>query len=211
MPRAADPAVRERILAAATDVLAAEGPRALSTRRLAAEAGTSTMAVYTYFGGMDELRRELRRDGFAQLCAALDALPATDDPVADLAAAVGTYVALGAAHPARYRALLVDLPPEHDEGAGAGVHERFAALIDRCAGAGRLPHHEPGLTAMWAAQVWLAAHGVVHLTQSRLLPAEPVGHLLADMLQRLLVGFGDRPERARASVTRGLGNQAEPA
>ena len=131
--------------------------------------------------------------------------------MADLAAAVATYVALGAAHPARYRVLLVDLPPRHDERAGAGVHERFAALIDRCAAAGRFSRHEPGITAMWAGEVWLAAHGIVHLTQVGLLPEEPRRHLLADMLQRLAIGFGDRPERAAASVGSGVAATATPA
>jgi AcrR family transcriptional regulator len=37
------------------------GPAALTTRRLAAEAGTSTMAIYTHFGSMSELIREIAK------------------------------------------------------------------------------------------------------------------------------------------------------
>ena len=42
-------------------------------RRIAGEVGTSTMAVYTYFAGMEELRREVAREGFRRLAAYLDA------------------------------------------------------------------------------------------------------------------------------------------
>ncbi|KRF20619.1 hypothetical protein ASG90_18805 [Nocardioides sp. Soil797] len=206
MPRAADPAVREKLLSVAAHVLAVDGPRALSTRRLAAEAGTSTMSVYTYFGGMDQLRRELRRDGFARLCVALDDVPSTPDPVADLAAAVLTYVTVGVDNPAVYRALFVDSPPERDDDAGAGVHDRLTDLVRRCAEAGRFDLGEPALASMWAAEVWLTAHGAVHLTQAGLLAAEPIRFLATDMLYRLLVGYGDRPERARASIDEAAGS-----
>ncbi len=204
MPRPADPAVREKLLAMAAEVLATDGPKALTTRRLATEAGTSTMAVYTYFGSMDELRRELRRDGFAYVCTAIDAVPRTDDAVADLATVVDAYVALGADNPAWYRALFIDLPPEHDDHLGVGVHQRLVALLDRCVDTGRFSRPEPAGGHLWAAEVWLAAHGVVHLTQSRLLPAEALNHLQGDMLFRLCVGFGDRPELARASIDSSL-------
>ena len=41
------------------------------------------MAVYTNFGGMDELLLQVWRDGFARFGAALDGPPTTDDPMAD--------------------------------------------------------------------------------------------------------------------------------
>ncbi|MEU4325462.1 hypothetical protein [Nonomuraea dietziae] len=47
----------------------------MTARRLAGEAGTSTMAVYTYFGGMEEVRGAVRQEGFARLAADLDATP----------------------------------------------------------------------------------------------------------------------------------------
>ena len=47
-----DPHLRERIINTAAQLLATEG--AVSARRLARELGTSTIVVYTHFGGMDE-------------------------------------------------------------------------------------------------------------------------------------------------------------
>lgn len=204
MPRAQDPAVRENLLVTAAEILATEGATALTSRRLAAAAGTSTMALYTYFGSMDQLRRDLRRDGFTHLCHAIDKVPTTDDAVTDLAAAAATYVRLGSDNPAWYRALFADLPPESDAGSGVGVHERLGALVERCVVAGRFPRPDETTTTMWAAEIWLVAHGVVNLSQSQLLPAEPTRFLLGDMLFRLVVGFGDRPDLAKVSIDRAL-------
>ncbi|MGH8570384.1 MAG: helix-turn-helix domain-containing protein, partial [Gammaproteobacteria bacterium] len=63
-PRAADERVRLALIEAAARVLARDGPDALTTRRLASEVGTSTMALYTHFGGMDDLRRAVRLEWF---------------------------------------------------------------------------------------------------------------------------------------------------
>lgn len=200
MPRAADPAVRAKLFSVAARVLATDGPKALTTRRLAAEVGTSTMSVYTHFGSMDQLRRELRRDGFDRICAAIDTVSATHDPVADLATAVLTYVTVGIENPAVYRSLFADAPPERDDDAGAGVYDRLLGLVGRCVDAGRFDPAEPTLASVWAAEAWLTGHGVVNLAHAGLLPAEPIRFLATDMLYRLMIGYGDRPESARASI-----------
>jgi len=64
-PKIADPAVRTALLENAARLIATEGTTGLTLRRLAEETGTSTMAVYTHFGGMQSLRDEVRREGFA--------------------------------------------------------------------------------------------------------------------------------------------------
>src|SRR5919112_597937 len=98
-PKALDPNVRAKLLDAAARLLAEEGPSALSTRRLATEVGTSTMAVYTYFSGMDELRHALRKEGFDRFGRFLEEVRETDDPVADLAAQGGAYFANAITNP----------------------------------------------------------------------------------------------------------------
>jgi AcrR family transcriptional regulator len=84
-PRKADPANRAVLIDIAARLLSEEGPSALSTRRLAAEAGTSTMAVYTHLGSMSELVREIARDGFARLERMFKLIEPTGDPVSDMA------------------------------------------------------------------------------------------------------------------------------
>ncbi len=75
--------VREEMLHAAVGLLDEHGPDALQTRKVAGAAGTSTMAVYTHFGGMRGLIAEMAEEGLRQFDAALT-VPQTDDPVADL-------------------------------------------------------------------------------------------------------------------------------
>ena len=69
-PRSADPQLREKIINTAARLLATEG--SVSARRLARELGTSTMVVYTHFGGMDELSRQVMRRGFGDFGTELD-------------------------------------------------------------------------------------------------------------------------------------------
>lgn len=157
-PRAADPSVRGALVAAAAEIVAAEGPRALTTRRLATEVGTSTMAVYTYFGSMDEVRRAVRQDGFARLGADLDAVVRTVDPVADLAAAAAAYFANGLARPELYRAMFVDRPPEGGGlDPGAAIFSRLADGVGRCVDAGRFSAvgsaPTPAPSTGWAAEI----------------------------------------------------------
>ncbi len=76
---------------AAADLLASEGPEALTVRRIAATAGCSTMGLYSRFGGKDGVVERLWLDGFSRLRAAVEALPVTDDPLDDLEQIGVTY------------------------------------------------------------------------------------------------------------------------
>ena len=92
--------VRRRLVEAAADLLSEEGPAALSARRLAREAGTSTMAVYTHFGGMPALVRAVVAEGFARLYDRVAEVEPSDDPLADLIAAGVGLPRLRAGRPA---------------------------------------------------------------------------------------------------------------
>lgn len=203
-PRPADPAIRIALIEAAARILAADGPSALSTRRLAAEVGTSTMAVYTHFGGMDELHRAVRDEGFARLAARLDDVPGTDDPVADLAAGGLAYFMTGLADPELYRAMFTELPPAGDD-AGAVIFRRLAEAVSRCVDAGRFDAAEASLIQAWAGELWITRHGMVTLALTGLLPERQVRLLLTDMTYRLAVGYGDDRAAARHSVEAGAG------
>ena len=61
------PEVRRRLLEEAARILGEEGPSAPSARRLASDAGTSTMAVDTHFGAMSALVDEVATEGFRRL------------------------------------------------------------------------------------------------------------------------------------------------
>lgn len=69
-PRTAETA--QRVLEAAVRVLGTQGGGALSVRAVAAEAGCSTMAVYTYFDGKAGLLDAIITAGFEGLDAAVE-------------------------------------------------------------------------------------------------------------------------------------------
>ena len=86
-PNKHDAATREALLDAAEALLAASGPDAVSVRAVADEIGVSTRAVYSVFGSKPGLMGALAARGFHRLAALVNALPVTDDPLADLIAA----------------------------------------------------------------------------------------------------------------------------
>lgn len=103
-PREHDEATRATLRAAAERLVAERGPDALSVRTVADEAGTTTRAVYSLFGSKDGLVAALAQTTFEMLHDAIDQLPETDDPAADLVA-IGTDVVrvLVRDHPALFR------------------------------------------------------------------------------------------------------------
>jgi AcrR family transcriptional regulator len=111
-PRRYDDATRLHLIERAAHVLTTEGPHALSTRRVAAEAGTSTTALYTLIGGKEELLREMYREGFGRLGAAFDAVPTTDDPLADYWGMGRAYLAHALDNPGLYAVMFSTPAPE---------------------------------------------------------------------------------------------------
>lgn len=206
-PKAADASVRNALVEAAARLLAEAGPGALTSRRLAAEVGTSTMAVYTHFGGMERIREAVRREGFARLVADLDAVPKSADPVADLMAGGKAYFANALANPHLYRAMFMDSFGGSSGGdasggavvddVGSAAFERLVVAIRRCIEAGRF---ERGHPVGWAIQQWSIRHGMVSLVLTGLLPAEQLLVHYADMMTRLFVGYGDSQDRAESSL-----------
>src|SRR5687768_10488279 len=114
-PKAADPKVRTSLIDAAARLLAEEGPHALTTRRLATEVGTSTMAVYTYFSGMDELRHAVRVEGFDRLAGYLERVaPDPDDPMVELRQLGAAYITNAFVNPHLYRFMFMEKPSDSD-------------------------------------------------------------------------------------------------
>lgn len=83
-PRVHDESLRVKLLDRAGELLSTEGAKALSLRKLAADAGTSTTAVYSLFGGKPDLVNAVYAEGFVRFGARLAAVPRTDDAAEDL-------------------------------------------------------------------------------------------------------------------------------
>jgi AcrR family transcriptional regulator len=142
-PKLRTPELRARVLDAAVQVLGEDGPGGLTTRRVAATAGTSTGAVYELFGDKGGLVRAVFFEGFRLLGERFDRHTPTDDPRADLVA-----VLLEARAFVREHRLLADVmfsqpfavfdPGKAELRAGAAVREVILERVRRCIAAGVL-------------------------------------------------------------------------
>jgi AcrR family transcriptional regulator len=200
-PRAANDSVRLALIETAARLLAREGPEALTTRRIASEVGTSTMAIYTHFEGMEDLRRAVRLEWFIRLFEQLARVPRTTDPVADLAAQGWAYFFSAIENEDMFRATVRD--PLDDPVVATRVAEAFQVLVEsvrRCMDEGRL---RSGDAFQRALQIWMMGNGVLVSRFGRYITIEQaIGHFY-EMAWSLLTTFGDDPNAARASLERG--------
>jgi AcrR family transcriptional regulator len=204
-PRKSDPKARPALIEIAAHLLAEEGPQALSTRRIAAEAGSSTMAVYTHFGGMSGLVREMVYEGFARLQGYLSRVEETDDPVADMALIGRAYRHNAVANSHLYAAMFGGSSlagfslTEEDRQHGRYNLANVVECASRCIAAQRF---RPGDAAMVAHQMWITTHGLVNLELGDYL-IEPwtADRCFEEQLIGLMVGAGDTLEAAIESVT----------
>ena len=203
-PRQADPEQRAQLIEVAARLLTEEGPKALSTRRLAATVGSSTMAVYTHFGGMDDLVHAMVLEGFQRLNLRMNDVSRTDDPIADVAALGAAYRANAQEHRHLYSVMfggaslggftLTDEDRQH----GRYTLEILVHAVARCMESGRFRQANAELLAN---QMWIALHGLVTLELGGYL-IEPydADSCFEAQVFGLLVGAGDGVEAAVASM-----------
>ncbi len=218
--------VRDEMLHAAVGLLDEHGPDALQTRRVAGAAGTSTMALYTHFGGMRGLIAGVTEEGLRQFDAALT-VPETDDPVADLFAVGAAYRRYAIERPHMYR-LMFGSTSAHGINAPAGnvltltVAEieqgipSFAHVVravQRSMRAGRITvgvaadDATDAAIVATAAQFWALVHGFVMLELAGFYGEDgaAVAPVLGSLTSNFLVALGDSPERVRRSQRAAFG------
>lgn len=200
-PKVADPAMRTALIEHAARLIAEEGGDALTLRRLAAEVGTSTMAIYTHFGGMEELRREVRREGFVRLARHLGGVEATDDPVADLIVLGWAYHVNATTNPDLYRVMFMERTLDGEPGSRLDdtTFQMLIGAVARCLDAGRIRPAEP---LALAHQLWATSHGVAALQLAGILAPGDAVDTLEALGANLISGFGDDLERLAASYER---------
>jgi AcrR family transcriptional regulator len=193
-----DEPTRERLLAAARDVLQRGGYATASVVAIAEQAGLSTGALYRHFDSKAELFVEVFRKAAAGELDALNAAASrTESFAARLEAVVATY-AKRALHNRRLAWALVYEPVDPLVDAERLVYRRnycrgMAALLRRGIAAGEIPEQNPELTA--AALVGIIAETLVG-------PLSPLGgeavseaEIVASLLRlcRRAVGARDVP------------------
>jgi AcrR family transcriptional regulator len=191
-----NPEVGDQLLDAAARVLAEEGPAAVTARRLAAEVGASTMAVYTHFGGMDELLVHLWRLGFTRFGEALEGPAVTGDPVADWATQGWAYRRFARQNQHLYQVMFADrlvaskVEDVADREAAMATFFSLLARLRRCVEAGRWFIDDVPLAG---EAVWASVHGHVSIELTGYF--DDVGRdaeaAYAESMRRLALGFGD--------------------
>ncbi|MFE1904306.1 TetR/AcrR family transcriptional regulator [Streptomyces gardneri] len=198
MVRTKDPVVRSLLLARAAQMLRTRQP--VTLRALVAGTGVSTMAVYTYFGGMDGLWKALRQEGFTRLAAQLAAVKMSADPVRDLSALGAAYLANAMENPDLYRVMFDTGFDLEDTNAADETLHQLVRAIDRAKANGRF-HGEVDPLEL-ATQSWLIGHGLASLVATGPLPPQTLAHGVP-MLTALFTSAGDEPDLCRRSVEHG--------
>ena len=186
--------VRRRLLETAALLIDEDGPDALTARRLAKEAGTSTMAVYTHFGGMPALVKEIVTEGFTRLDEHQARVPHTDDPLDDLLQLALAYRQNAMANPHLYAVMFGATSlkgftlTDADMEIGLNSFGTLTDYVARAIEAGQLRRDEP---ARVAALMWTAMHGYVMLELAglHLPPDNPVEDVLRPLLATLVAGL----------------------
>jgi AcrR family transcriptional regulator len=206
-PRLADPGVRTALLDTAARLIAVDGSAGLTLRRLVEEVGTSTMAVYTHFGGMQNLRQEIRLEGFARLKAHLEAVPPGSDPLSDIALLGRAYYDNAIENPHMYRVMFLETHEPAEDLIGLDTFQILVDCVARCVEAGRLDAAEPFDLAV---QLWATAHGLVSLQLAGLLSAELAAEMLVAGQWSLLLAFGADSRALTRALGRANRNRGAP-
>lgn len=172
-PRVYDDDVRTRLLEVASAHVSEHGAAGMSLRGIAAEARTTTAAVYTLFGSREELVTAVVREGFARFGAHLAAVPHDDDPRAHLLALGLAYRASALADPHFYRVLFGG---DDETRPAKQLAEPTFAVLRHAVGRVLTDAGAPAEAATAAAiRLWALAHGLVSLELGGHLPGTEEG------------------------------------
>ena len=126
--------VRDGLLQAAHQVLEKDGPAAMTVRAIAEQAGISTMAVYSRFGGKGNILEALYLRGFELLREELETVPVSQSSVHDITGLAFAYRRFALGNPALYGFMFERPIPGFDPSLAArqnGLRTTFAILVAR--------------------------------------------------------------------------------
>jgi AcrR family transcriptional regulator len=195
-PRLHDARTASTLLDEAERIVEAEGLGALTVRRVATAAGTTTRAVYTAYGSKEALVIALGARGFDLLRERLEALPETADPAADLVeAGVAVFRRFATEHPTLFRISIQRALPDPSLFAGYLDAAREALIVlhrrvGRLETAGRLGDRSVHDAA---AEFHSLCEGLAAMELRGMLRAGEEERLWRDALGALVRGFALLP------------------
>jgi AcrR family transcriptional regulator len=195
-PREHGDQIRAALLETAARILAVDGPYAVSVRRVADEAGTTTRAVYSLFGDRDGLLLVLWRDVAADMRRLHDEVPRRANPEDELLDLALAYRAGALARPNAYELYLglggVKLPlTEQDRALAYASFTRVLDTLQRCVDQGRFPGRDPVAIGL---QGWGLVHGLASLElRSCLGPPADAEARWRDAVEAIIAGYRQAP------------------
>ncbi|MFM7125965.1 MAG: TetR/AcrR family transcriptional regulator [Actinomycetota bacterium] len=184
--------VSDAVIQTACRLLSTEGAEALTTRRIAAEAGTTTMAIYTRFGGKEGVTAAVYVEGFLKMERALSrAMKGNSDPVSTIVAGALAYRRFGLRHASYYgvmfhRTVQGFEPDEECRRIALRSLDLLGLQVQRAIGDSRA---DLDVTSVTLA-VWALCHGAtsIELDQAMTMVSDPEADL-EDAIRALLRGF----------------------
>ncbi|HUF98779.1 MAG TPA: TetR/AcrR family transcriptional regulator [Ilumatobacter sp.] len=157
------------LIKAAHAILESSGPEALTVRRIAAEAGMSTMNVYSRFDGKTGVIDELYADGYRRLAAALQAVPTTSSIPRDVVLVLHTYRQFAIDNRTYYRIMFRTSAVNGFVPSPDSTTIAFTCLSSLCVrvelaqARGDFATYSDWAAEEIAAWLWATAHGLVSL------------------------------------------------
>lgn len=162
---------RSRIEEAAQEILQEEGVEALSVRNIAKRAGLSTMGVYSYFGGKEQVCDQLYIAGFRDLADAVSKARAKQDPEAIVVESTRIYVDFYKRNTNRYALMFGMGGTDYTPGPEArrAARESFAVAVGLVEPVTqedtRADHDAQSDARALAYQAWASTHGFIAIRQ----------------------------------------------
>jgi AcrR family transcriptional regulator len=157
--------VRHQILDAAREIFAAEGPEALTMRRVAEKIEYSPTTIYLHFKDKAELVQAICDETFTGLIKRLEDLAKKHrNPLDYLDAGLRAYIDYGLKHPSHYWATFVigsrSVGYEYEGSSGQRAFEFLRQTVRASVEAGLMRKADVDATAQ---MLWMTVHGLVTL------------------------------------------------
>lgn len=159
--------MRSQIVEVAAGLLARGGREAVSTRAVAAAAGTQGPTIYRLFGDKDGLLAAVLEYGVAKYLSGRPVVESGADPVARLRADWDRDLGFGLANPALFRLMYVEAVPGRPSAAAEAALSTLRTRIRGIAAAGRLRVDEELAVAMVQAAGCGAIFALVAVPEER--------------------------------------------
>jgi len=194
--------IREKILDAALTIISEHGYKFFSMRKLAGRLDMSATTIYNYYSNKDELYLMILTKGFDMLYnALLEIFNACENPLEKLREMIRAYVSFGINNAHYYNIMFTSDAPKYRDYIGTDIEpvayfEKQTALqlVDIATNglqelAGINPGIDPGDARYTAIKIWSFLHGIIVLSNSRVLrevdehPQEIIERIVEDVIQ----------------------------